>query len=196
MLSHVAMLSIPIVFTIFFCTSLSFISSLFVFFYPRWLSFCFLNGVSSSVYNLSFGIVHLYVGWVTRLTRFSDIWHCALRGLVLSFRYLGLVSHRFIHLLLLAFITVRVDIFHLDRLRPLVEIRDVGRPLFLEDIEELHNDFSVQSPRLWSTIRDRWCRELGLLRTPLLIGLTCSYWGIPPILAWWHQFLHVHMQFH
>ena len=44
-----------------------------------------------SVYNLSFGIVHLYVGWVTTLTRFSDIWHCTLKGLVLSFEHLGLV---------------------------------------------------------------------------------------------------------
>ena len=58
--------------------------------------------------NLSFGTVHLYVGRVTMLTRFSDMWHCALRGLVLPFGYLSLVSHRFIHLLPLAFITVRV----------------------------------------------------------------------------------------
>ena len=86
------------------------------------------------------------------------------------------------------------DIFHLDRLRQLIEVRDVSRPPFLEDIEELHNAFSIQSPHLWSTIRDRWCRELGLSRTPLLTTLTCSYWGIPPFLAWWHQFLHVHMQ--
>ena len=107
-LSHVAMLSILIVFTIFFCIPSSFVSFLFVFFYTRWSSFCFLNGVSSSVYNLSFGIVHLYVGWLIGLTRFSDIWHCALKGLVLSFGYLGLVSHPFIHLLSLAFIMVRV----------------------------------------------------------------------------------------
>ena len=58
--------------------------------------------------NLSFGIVHLYVGWVTRLARSSDIWHCALRGLVLSFGYLGFVSHCFIHLWPLAFITIKV----------------------------------------------------------------------------------------
>ncbi|RVW85537.1 hypothetical protein CK203_044027 [Vitis vinifera] len=37
------------------------------------------------------------------------------------------------------------NIFHLDKLRPLVEVRDVGRPLFLEDIEESHNAFSIQS---------------------------------------------------
>ena len=86
------------------------------------------------------------------------------------------------------------DIFHLDRLRPLVEVQNVGQPLFLEDIEESHNAFSIQSPRLWSTIRDIWCRKLRLLRTPLLTALTCSRWGILPILAWWHQFLHVHMQ--
>ncbi|KAL6340659.1 hypothetical protein AAG906_010567 [Vitis piasezkii] len=29
-------------------------------------------------------------------------------------------------------------------------IRDVGRPLFLEDIEESHNAFSIQSPCLWA----------------------------------------------
>ena len=80
----------------------------FIFFYPCQSSFCFLNNVSSSVYNLSFDIVHLYVGWVTGLTRFFDIWHYALIGLVLSFRYLGIVSHRFIHLLPLASITVWV----------------------------------------------------------------------------------------
>ena len=80
----------------------------FIFFYPCQSSFCFLNNVSSSVYNLSFDIVHLYVGWVTGLTRFFDIWHYALIGLVLSFRYLGIVSHCFIHLLPLASITVRV----------------------------------------------------------------------------------------
>ena len=106
-LSHVATFSISIVFTIFFYTP-SFVSSLFIFFYPHRSSFCFLNSVSSSVYNLSFGIIHLSVGWVTRLTQFSNIWHCALKGLVLSFGYLGLVSHRFIHLLPLAFIIVRV----------------------------------------------------------------------------------------
>ena len=70
--------------------------------------FCFLNNVSSSVHNSSFGIVHLYVKWVIGLTRLSDIRYCALRGLLLSFRYLGLVSHRFIHLLPPAFIMVRV----------------------------------------------------------------------------------------
>ena len=107
-LPHVATFSISVVFTIFFCTPLSFVSSLFIFFYPRRSSFCYLNGVSYSVYNLSFGIVHLYVGWVTRLTWFSDIWHCVIRGLVLSFGYLGLVSHRFIHLLPLACIMVGV----------------------------------------------------------------------------------------
>ena len=107
-LSHVAMLFILIVFTIFFCIPSSFILSILFFFYLRRSSFCFLNDVSSSVHNLSFGIVHLYVSWVTRLTRFSNIWHCALRGLVLSFGYLGLVSHRFIHLLPMAFITVWV----------------------------------------------------------------------------------------
>ena len=106
--SHVATFSIPIVFTIFFYTSSLFVSSFFVFFYHYRSSFCFLNDMSSSVYNLSFGIVHLYVGWVTRLTRFFYIWHCTLRGLVLSFGYLGLVSHRFIHLLPMAFIMVRV----------------------------------------------------------------------------------------
>ena len=97
---HVAMFSILVVFTIFFYTPSSFVLSLFVFFYPRRSLFCFLNGMSSSFYNLSFGIVHLYVDWVTRLTRFSHIWHCALRSLLLSFGYLGLVSHRFIHLLI------------------------------------------------------------------------------------------------
>ena len=105
---HTLTLSIPIVFTIFFCILSSFVLSLFVFFYPRRSSFCFLNGMSSSIYNLSFGIIHLYVGWIIGLTQFFDIWHCALRGLVLSFGCLGFVSHRFIHLLPLAFITVQV----------------------------------------------------------------------------------------
>ena len=99
LLSHVAMFSIPIIFIIFFCTPSSFVSFLLVFFYPLRSSFCFLNDVSSSVYNMSFAIVHLYVGWVTRLTQFFDIWHCALKGLVLPFGYLGLISHRFIHFL-------------------------------------------------------------------------------------------------
>ena len=198
-LSHVSTFFIPVVFTILFCIPSSFVSSLFIFFYPHRSSFCFLDGVSSSV--------HLYVGWVTRLTRLSDIWHCTLRGLVLSFGYLGLVSHRFIHLLTLAFITVWVvrlpwghkfscSLQHISfgQLRPLVEVWDVSRPSFLEDIEESHNAFSIQSPRLWSTIRGRWCKELGLSRTPLFAALTWSYWGIPYILAWWHRFLHVHMQ--
>ena len=61
-LSHVATFSILVVFIIFFYTPSSFVSSLFVSFYPHQSSFCFLNDISSSVYNLSFGIVHLYVG--------------------------------------------------------------------------------------------------------------------------------------
>ena len=61
-LSHIATFSILVVFIIFFYTPSSFVSSLFVSFYPHQSSFCFLNDISSSVYNLSFGIVHLYVG--------------------------------------------------------------------------------------------------------------------------------------
>ena len=95
--SYVVMFSIPVVFTIFFRTPWSFVLSFFVFFYSRRSLFYFLNNVSSSVYNPSVNIVHLYVGWVIRLTQFSDIWHCTLRGLLLSFRYLGIVSHHFIH---------------------------------------------------------------------------------------------------
>ena len=93
--SCVIMFYVLVVFTIFLCTPPSFVLSLFVFFYPRRSLFCFLINVSSSVYNPSVGIVHLYIGWVIRLTRFSDIWHCALRGLLLSFGYLGLVSPSF-----------------------------------------------------------------------------------------------------
>ena len=78
----------------------------FIFFYPCQSSFCFLNNVSSSVYNLSFDIVHLYVGWVTGLTRFFDIWHYALIGLVLSFGYLSLVSPPFHSPFTLTFIMV------------------------------------------------------------------------------------------
>ena len=178
------------------------------FFYPRRSLFFFLNSVSSSIYNSLIDIVHLYVGWVTRLTQFSGIWHCALRGLVLSFGYLSLVSPSFHSPFTLTYITVWVvrppwatrsrvhfDIFHLDRLHSLVEVRDVGQPPFHEDIKESHNAFSIRSPCSWATIRDRWCRELRLSRTPLLAALTCSYWGIPPTLAWWHQFLHVHIRF-
>ena len=106
--SHVAMFFIPVVFTIFFCTPSSFVLSLFVFFYPRRSLFCFLNGVSSSFYNLSFGIVHLYVSRVTKLTRFSGIWHCALRGLILSFRYLSLVFPLFHSPFTPTFITIGV----------------------------------------------------------------------------------------
>ena len=170
-LSHVATFSIPIVFTIFFCTPSSFVLSLFIFFYPRRSSFCFLNGVSFSIYNLSFGIVYLYVSRVIRLTWFSDIWHCALRGLVLSFGYLGLISHRFIHLLPLAFIMVRVvkppwgheiscSLRHISfgKAPSLVEVWDVDRLPFLEDIKKSHNAFSIQCPCLYSTNRDRWCR--------------------------------------
>ena len=107
-LSHVVTFSILVVFTIFFYTASSFVSSLFIFFYPGLSSFCFLNDVSSSIYNLSFGIVHFYVGWVIGLTQFSNILHCTVRGLVLSFGVLGLVSHHFIHLLPMAFITTWV----------------------------------------------------------------------------------------
>ena len=103
------MFSVPIVFTIFFYTPSSFVLSLFVFFYPRRCHFASWTTCPLAFINLSFGTVHLYVGWVTMLTRFSDIRYCTLRGLVLPFfRYLGLVSHCLIHLLPLAFITILV----------------------------------------------------------------------------------------
>ena len=106
--SHVGTFSILIVFTIFFCTPSSFVLSIFIFFYLGNRHFASWTVCPLAFVNLSFGTVHLYVGRVTMLTRFSDMWHCALRGLVLPFGYLSLVSHRFIHLLPLAFITVRV----------------------------------------------------------------------------------------
>ena len=105
-LSHIAMFSIPVIFTIFLCTPSSFVSSLFIFFYPRWSSFCFLNDMSFNIYNLSFGIVYLYVGRFIRLTQFSDIWHCAFKGLVLSFGYMSLVSPLFHSPFTLTFIMV------------------------------------------------------------------------------------------
>ena len=65
-------------------------TSLFIFFYPHRSSSRFMNDVSFSVHHLLLGIVHLCVGRVALLTRFSDIWHCAHRGLALSIGYLGL----------------------------------------------------------------------------------------------------------
>ncbi|KAL6349841.1 hypothetical protein AAG906_001728 [Vitis piasezkii] len=69
------------------------------------------------------------------------------------------------------------DIAHSEAwLRPLVEIRDVGRPLFLEDIEELHNDFSVQFPRLW-------------LDSSIFIDLVLVYTGAYPMHYVYQHFL-------
>ena len=94
-------------FSLFSSAFLHHLSHPFAFFFcPRQPLFCFLNDVPSSVYNLSFGIVHLYIDWVTRLTRFSGNWHCALKGLVLSFGYLSLVSPSFHSPFTLTFIMV------------------------------------------------------------------------------------------
>ena len=65
-------------------------TSLFIFFYSHRLSSRFMNNMSFGVHHLLLGIVHLCVGLVVLLTGFSDIWHCAHKGLALSIRYLGL----------------------------------------------------------------------------------------------------------
>ena len=83
-------------------------TSLFIFFYPLQSSSHFMNDVSFGVHHLLLAIVHLCVGRVALLTCFSDIWHCAHKGMELSIRYLTFVSHHFIHLSPLAYITVRV----------------------------------------------------------------------------------------
>ena len=50
--------------------------------------------------------------------------------------------------------------------------------------------FSVLSLHLWSMIRDRWCKESRLSKTPSACWFVIFILGHTPILAWWHQFLH------
>ena len=95
--SCVVMFSVPIIFNIFFYILSSFVLSLFIFFYPHRLLFCFLNSVSSSVHNPSFGIVYLYVEWVTGShdSPILDITH--LEACYCLLGIWALFPHRFIH---------------------------------------------------------------------------------------------------
>ncbi|KAL6311130.1 hypothetical protein AAG906_012614 [Vitis piasezkii] len=86
---------IPVGFSIFFYTHSSFILSLFVCFYPRRSSFHFMN---DEFFGLSH-LAHMVLRYLTLRTQgfgiiYWEIW--------------AFVSHRFIHLLPLAYITVRV----------------------------------------------------------------------------------------
>ena len=113
------------------------------------------------------------------------------------------VSHRFIHLLPLAFITIWV-------VRPLwgheisclLSRISFGQASSIDwssgcrqgsiswGISRITYCFLVSSLRLWSTIRDRWYIESRLSRTPSACWFVIFILEHNPILAWWHQFLH------
>ena len=110
------------------------------------------------------------------------------------------VSRRFIHLLPLAFIMVWV-------IRPpqgyenscFLRCISFGQALSTDwsigcrqgsiswGISRIAYCFFISSLRLWSVIRDRWCRESRLSRTPSACWFVIFILG-HTILAWWHQF--------
>ena len=113
------------------------------------------------------------------------------------------VSHCFIHLLPLAFITVWV-------VRPpwgheiscLLRRISFGQAPYTNwstgcrqgsiswGISRIAYCFSISSLRLWSTIKERWCIESRLSRTSSACWFVIFLLGHTSILAWWHRFLH------
>ena len=100
---------IPVGFSTFFYTHSSFVLSFFVFFYPRRSSSRFMNDEFFGAHHLLFDVIHLD-------TELSHLAHMVLRYLILHTQGFGIIyweiwaffSHRFIHLLPLANITVWV----------------------------------------------------------------------------------------
>ena len=143
-----------------------------------------------------FGAHHLLFDVIHLATRLSHLAHVVLRYLTLRtqgfdiiyWEIWAFVSHHFIHILPLAYIMVRV-------VRPLWGheiscllwrgsfgqalstdwVWDVDRSPLLRGISRVTYCLSIQFACLRSMIRDRWYKELGSLRAPLLDVLTHSY---------------------
>ena len=181
-------ISIPACSSIFYYIHSSFVLSLLVFFYPHRTSSRFMNNeffwcTSPIVWRYSFGcrlshLAHMILWYLALHTR---VWH-------LVIGYLAFVSHHFIHLSPLAYITVRVvrppwghEILCLLRHGSFGQapstnwVQDVDRFPLLQGISRITYCLSIQFACIRSMIRGRWYRELGPLRAPLLDALTCSY---------------------
>ena len=170
---------IPFCFFIFFYTHSSFVLSFFIFFYPCRSSSRFMNDVFFGAHqpvigHCSFGC-RVESPYSHGLPIFdivhTEAWHYLLG--IWAF-----VSRRFIHLLPLVFIMVRVirppwgyEISCLLRSISFGQAPSTNWSMGCRQgsiswgISRIAYCFSVSSLRLWATIRDKWCWESRLSRT-------------------------------